>query len=640
MIKFQIHSLFLSNLISSLYSGILVGLILSYFESLYLLFVVGNFIIDISSFAKAVLAYSALGGLFGILASVVFYFLIRKKIERQQENLSSFYFSLYIGIGFFLEIFIYLTDIYPYGGANKWSLKTLFLLAIAGILCLVIIPLIYHAHKKVFIRTKSNIFFRIFVSLIIFLFAFLSFMGFEQVNISVEKNKISGKKNLTHKNLPNVTLILVDALRPDHLACYGYPLSTSPQIDSLASQGVLFKSVLATSNWSVPTHASLFTGLYPSSHGAYSLFSVLGDQTPTLAEILSKNSYYSLSLYSNHLLDTVSGLNRGFDYALGVEHDRKTSYTLERIYEKFLKKTPLSKEITKITQKWIDHCATLKLPSFVFMNLFEVHAPYSPKEPYFSDLLTTIDTDKVNVDLVNQFRYLPSSRKEKLEMLSQFSQTDLEYLSRMYDSNIRYTDTLIGKLIENQKVRGRFTNTLNIITADHGEFLGEHGFVGHLTPKLYNPGVKIPLIMVYPEKLIPQVRDLFVSQVDIFPTVLTLLGLKEQIPRIIQGSDLFSEAENKDPIIEFWDDAKEKFIRATISKGYKLIAQGQSLELYHLESDPREKDNLAAEKQIEAEVIYRSMKARVESFKKFRPKIDNRKIKQLKELLKSLGYIN
>ncbi len=633
--------MFLSNLISALYSGILVGLILSYFESLYLLFVVGNFLIDIPSFAEAVLAYSVLGGLFGILASFIFYFLIRKKIERQQENLTSFYFSLYIGIGFFLEIFIYLTDIYPYGGTNKGSLKTLSLIAIAGFLCLVLMPIIYHVQKRVRIRFRSNTAFWRFSFSLISIFIFLSFLGLEQVNILIEKNKIQTKKTVSRKNLPNITLILVDALRPDHLTCYGYPLSTSPQIDSLASQGILFKSVLATSNWSVPTHASLFTGLYPSSHGAYSLFSVLDDHIPTLAEILSKNSYYTLSLYGNLLLDEVSGMNRGFDMALGVELDRRTSYTLERIYAKFLKKTPLSEEIVKIAQKWIDHCVTLNLPSFVFINLFEVHAPYSPKEPYFSDLLTTIATDKVNLDLVNQFGYLPSSRKEKLEMLSQFSRSDLEYLARMYDSNIKYTDILIGKLIKNQKVKGRFTNTLNIITADHGEFLGEHGFIGHLTPKLYNPGLKIPLIMIYPEKLIPRALDRFVSQVDIFPTVLTLLGMKSQIPRVIQGSNLFSKEESGDAIAEFWDDANEKFTRAIISKEYKLIVHDdQNCELYNLGRDPEESDNLAEEMPMKANEMREKLNVRINSFKQFRKKIDNRKIKQLKELLKSLSYID
>jgi len=278
---------------------------------------------------------------------------------------------------------------------------------------------------------------------------------------------------------------------------------------------------------------------------------------------------------------------------------------------------------------------------FVFINLFEVHAPYSPKEPYFSDLLTTIDIDKVNVDLVSQFKYLPSSRREKLEMLSQFSQADHEYLYRMYDSNIKYTDTLIGKLIENQKLRGRFTNTLNIITADHGEFLGEHGFVGHLTPKLYNPGIKIPLIIVYPEKLIPQVRHFFVSQVDIFPTVLTLLGMKSQIPRVIQGRDLFSEEISKHAIAEFWDDANEKFTRAIISQEYKLIVQDDQIrELYHLGRDPEERDNLAEEMPMTANRMHEKLKVCIDSFKQFRPKIDNRKIKQMIEKLKSLSYID
>jgi choline-sulfatase len=195
-------------------------------------------------------------------------------------------------------------------------------------------------------------------------------------------------------------------------------------------------------------------------------------------------------------------------------------------------------------------------------------------------------------------------------------------------------------MIEKQKSRGQFSNTLNIITADHGEFLGEHGFIGHLTPKLYNPGLMIPLIISYPEKLSPEIRDDAVSQVDILPTVVALLGLKNQIPQGIHGRDLFSEKERKDPLSEFWDDAHESFTRAIISRGHKLIVHDdQSLELYHLDSDPGEKIDLAREKEVLAKDMLRSMEEEIATFRKFRIKVDNRKRKQLEELLKSLSYI-
>ncbi|MBN1224498.1 MAG: sulfatase-like hydrolase/transferase [Candidatus Aminicenantes bacterium] len=635
----------LFHLIPGLCAGFSIGFLLAYLESVYLIFKVGPFLVDFPFLLKAILIYCSVGAVLGFFVSGVLYVVFFRKKTHPKGRIFAFYFAVFLGGGIFTEIFFYLMDIIPYGGAHKGSFETLFRVFLGLIVSFLSAAFVYIILKKLLSRSHSVSRLqrmRFFKVLLIPASLFLLFALFLQIASGSEKRLIQSKKPGSGKDFPNIILIVIDALRADHLSCYGYPLPTSPNIDALAEQGILFQSSFAASNWSVPTHASLFTGLYPSSHGAYSILSVLREDIPALPEILSQNGYHSISICNNPLLGEGYGLDRGFDLVLGFENEDKVSLTLVRLWQKFMTEDSLADDILDFTEKWVDHCHELKVPHLVFVNLLDVHSPYSPKEPYFSEFIESLDLDKVNLPLMQKFANNEIRTREELPvLLSKFTESDLAYLHRLYDSNIRYVDEQIGNLIRALKKADQLENTLIVITADHGEYLGEHGSIGHVISKLYNPGLKIPLILWLPEKLEPGIEKRYMSQIDVFPTILSILGLSRLIPKNIQGRDLLSDGEAADVIAEFWDDANNAFLRTIISEGTKLIVGRKGgLEMYDIINDPGENTDLFNKDSEKAKTLYETLNRTIDSIEHVKPKIDEKKQKRLKALLKSLGYID
>jgi len=621
-------------------AGLGVGLILAYAESVYLLFAVGPFAVNTAFFIKAVCLYGFLGSLLGTMLSALFFRFYNKK-HRASPNIGALYFSIFLGAGLSAEIFFYLMDIYPFGGRNKYSLGTMSRAAAGIVVSAALAVGVYRLSKKILSFLQKSRIPRVAGALFLLGFCLASFAALRQAGVHSENKLVLAKKTRREAAGPNVLFILVDSLRSDHLSCYGYPLLTSPRLDTLATQGVLFSSMLAASTWTVPTHASLFTGLYPLSHGAYSVFSTLDPGIPTMAQTLSKNGYYTLSLFSNPLLGSRSGLKNGFDLALGIEHDQKTSLTLVRLFRKFIIKAPPSEEILTFTRGWAARCRKHRLPYFVFMNLLDVHAPYGPKEPYFSEFAKSAEKEAVNISRVETLVRFTKSRKERFELLAQLTKQDLRYLVRMYDSGVRYEDERIGALIDRLKSEGLLDNTLIVITADHGDFLGEHSRIGHVSDKLYTPVLKIPLILWCPNKLRPHIVRESISQIDIFPTLLSILGLKNQTPPGIQGLDVLSEGPPPEVLCEFWDDVNKSFVRALYAGPWKLISPpGGNLELYDLAQDPGEKTNLVSFRPDMARELNARLMNKIQSLPQLPPRVDETKKKEMRALLKSLGYID
>jgi arylsulfatase A-like enzyme len=618
------------------FSGLTVGITLAGLECLFLLCRIGPFLIDPPFLLRAILSYGLLGGGAGFVvsASVDLLFVGRKAGRNDQS--SALYFPLFLALGFLAEAFLYLTDIYPYGGPNKWSPKTLMMIGVSAGLSVLLPIAAWRTAKRAFKRSAQSIL-PVLVSLIVI----LCFLGLYLFSVQEEGKKVQAKRARMGQRPPDILFLLVDSLRSDHLSVSGYGLPTSPHLDELASQGVFFKSVLATSTWSVPTHASLFTGLYPSSHGAYSLFSVLDEKVTTLAEILSRGGFYSLSLYNNPLIGKGSGLERGFDRDLGVEVYDKASLTLTRVIDKFIRKSPPSERMLQIAIRWISHCRKLNLPYFIFMNLFDVHYPYVPQEPFFSEFLKTVPVGQVNLPLVRRFSALSKSKAEKARLVAKMTAADFRYLFTMYDSTIRRTDEKIGSFIDLLKSRRWLDQALIVVTADHGDYLGEHSQVGHLSDSLYNPILKVPLVLWYPSKLRPRMEEGWVSQADVFPTVLSLAGLQDNIPPRIQGVDLFSLQRPEGILAEFWNDARNEFTCALVTQGMKLVADEKGrLELYDLRQDPGENNNLASLDRERAEELYNKMEFMRGGFVSYGLHKEMKKRKELGKVLKSLGYIS
>jgi arylsulfatase A-like enzyme len=333
---------------------------------------------------------------------------------------------------------------------------------------------------------------------------------------------------------PNVLLVILDALRSDHVGAYGYPRETSPTIDSLAREGTLFRDARATSSWSLPTHASLFTGQLPSEHRA-AWCQTLSDSAVTLAEVLARKGYRTAGFSGNFLffnrawkLDqgfqhfedvsygwrdavsrTIPGrlFDRGFEY---VESRPKAArYLLRPLRVRRLGGSRSAGDMTDGILRWT--AGVRSRPFFVAVNFFDLHGPDLPPEPYRDMFAEERGRD---FDLAS----LPYGGRYKLR------DEQLQYLIDTYDGALRYVDTQLSRLLDGLRARGETRRLLVIVTADHGEMFREHGLYGHEVA-LWSYELQVPLVMSMPGS-IPAGRVVTtpVSAAGIPSTVISLLG--------------------------------------------------------------------------------------------------------------------
>lgn len=371
---------------------------------------------------------------------------------------------------------------------------------------------------------------------------------------------------------PDIVFLVLDTQRSDRLSCYGYPLHTSPNLDALASDATLFRKAISAAQWTVPSHASMFTGLYPSGHQVLQSYSVLPDNLTTLAERLSAGGYFTAGFCNNPLVGVINnGLRRGFDSFLNYS-GLLTSYPnqagkhrglLDR-YRQFFKRT-LAKGLGKVqdsfarsemllalsfsplmvplwqtalsfkgnTAKSLDDTANLLInrrgvdgdqPVFTFINLMGTHMPYHAPRKYVERFAPHVLKDEKARHYLRQFN---SDVYGWLAPLAgALDVHEKATLDGMYDAEVAYQDDQLGVFLNRLKASGRLDNTLIIICSDHGEHLGEKQFIGH-SISLYNELVRVPLIIRDPSGSLPQdtYRDDVISTRRLFHTVLTAAGL-------------------------------------------------------------------------------------------------------------------
>ncbi|MGD8628434.1 MAG: sulfatase [bacterium] len=304
----------------------------------------------------------------------------------------------------------------------------------------------------------------------------------------------------------NLVLIGVDTLRPDHLGCYGYGPSTSPNIDRLAENGVLFENVVSPCPWTLPSFASIFTSLYPSQHGASGPRSALRKGFPTLASILLENGYATGAIINAPYLKGKFHMDRGFDfYYMTPPEGRDADGT------------------TEDALRWIDDNSTGTF--FMFAHYFDTHIPYAPPAPYDS-LFDPGYAGKVRKPF--NPKWLPRARLHGLERITKLNQADRDHIEALYDGEVAYTDAAIGDLIDGLEARGLTDNTLIVFLSDHGEEFFEHGGFEH-GHSLFGELLRVPLILSLPGR-IPEGRRVAeqVRLVDVLPTLLDLLGFEPE----------------------------------------------------------------------------------------------------------------
>ena len=390
---------------------------------------------------------------------------------------------------------------------------------------------------------------------------------------------------------PNVMIVVLDTTRADALSVYGNKAPTSPHLEELASGGALFTRAFTTDFWTLPAHASLLTGQYPSEHGATSESNLLGSNATTLAEILQRAGYRTAAFVSNPWMTVERGFAQGFEIFEETWRSKKKPGFADRVG-------------VEAATGFIERNAALDGPFFLFLNLNIAHMPYFP-DPSVLDAVApnprSVDRMRRLSKLVGTWEYLAGAYD--------LDERDFEVLRELYLGDLRTTDAFVGELVGALEGQGILDETLVIVTSDHGENLGDHGLIDHML-SMYETTIRVPLVIRYPGRIGPGtvVGDL-ASLVDIVPTVLDVAGL--EIPPTAGRSLVakasspppFVIAENERPVngIKLLSGGFPDFDTATIdgrmrmlrTDHYKLIWHERGpVELYDLRSDPDELEDL------------------------------------------------
>lgn len=428
------------------------------------------------------------------------------------------------------------------------------------------------------------------------------------------------------KHHPSVVMITLDTTRRDHLTPYGYPVDTSPALARLAEDSVVYERAYAVSSWTLPTHASLFTGRFPSSHGAvydehgplrltkaiqgprtFDQYRVrpLSPKVVTLAEVLSRAGWATKGIAGGPWLKRVFGLSHGFESwdDSGITRARGRP----------------AADVTRVALHFVDSHADE--PFFLFCNYYDPHFPLLPPK-----------------DVRDRF----------LGDLNARDTSNLRVIRALYDAEIRTADDGIGRILQRLRDLGLYDEAYIIVTADHGQLLGEHGAFGHGF-SLSQPEIHVPLLVKFPasQHRVGRVRTL-VQQVDILPTLLKGLGLP--VPSGVQGGTL---RDPDHPIVAEvypipsmsrdlgWRQRGDWRALIGAAGRYKLLwnSRGRD-ELIDLERDPSASHNLWEQKNARAERMEHKLESYLASLPEARAAGPTRVIdEKTRQDLEGLGYL-
>ncbi|MBN1424884.1 sulfatase [Candidatus Fermentibacteria bacterium] len=388
---------------------------------------------------------------------------------------------------------------------------------------------------------------------------------------------------------PNVVLITVDALRPDRLGSMGYWKPLTPTLDSLASSGTMFTNAFANSAWTSASLVSCLTGRHEPAHGVDTREKSLSRAVATLAGVLADAGYHAPDIC--YLVGSPNYQNLRF-------HD-------------FPQKQEFLTTGHDILFRWLDDYATSNQPFFLYYHFRDLHQPYNPSPPFDSLFMPQdVPRDPATQERIATVRNALLLPEGKLS----FAATDTGWVRGLYDGQVAEADSLFFQpLFHRFRSLGIDSNTVVIISADHGEELLEHGNIGHastsLTSTLYDEELRIPLIVSWPQGLQggQRSKDL-VQLVDIMPTVLDLVGVP--IPEGVQGRSLT-------PLLKGMPLPPQPVFVSSVLGGYQATAQMQGIrlravrtdrwklvrrdeaaastrQLFHIESDPMELSECSA----------------------------------------------
>ncbi len=378
---------------------------------------------------------------------------------------------------------------------------------------------------------------------------------------------------------PNVLLVTVDTLRSDHCSVQGYARKTTPQLEGFAGRGARFALAYAPTATTAPTHATILTSLYPIAHGLRKNGEVLSADLRTLPEILRDHGYRTAAVVSSFVLDAKFGFSQGFD-VYDDDFEAASATMPVPVWQEHEIGGAFDQPANIATDKalsWLREPRSAEQPFFLWVHYFDPHAPYVPPEP-FASRFTPHDAD-----------------------------SDLEAQIAAYDGEIAFADGEIGRLLEFVERSELSSNTLVVITADHGEGLMQHGHPHH-GAQIYEEAVHVPLLLRFPGR-VAEGKTLVepVQLVDLLPTVLELTGIEAQDG--LEGRSLagaLAGREILDPLRpvylhrRHYEPGQVGEIRVSgemfgIRVGawkYIEVIEEERRELFNLEEDPGERANL------------------------------------------------
>lgn len=377
-----------------------------------------------------------------------------------------------------------------------------------------------------------------------------------------------------NRNRPNIILVVLDTQRADRLSCYGHSVNTSPSLDRLAEEGALFEQPISPAQWTIPAHASMFTGQYPLLHQTVQSDRALPAELPTVTELLRANGYNTFAFCNNALVGVLdNGLRRGFheffNYASffpdlvpspkvapnpvarsaervrgGMKHVIRS---IERQFGKSEALLALSQEsffvpfwsrlgsfkgntIRSMSDaiRYARAYEDDEKPFFMFINLMETHLPYWPAKPFVRKYASWVGRDGEARRFMSKFN--TQAYRWATPIVKPLSELEWSALHAMYDAEVAFQDHHLGRLFRALENPRSFDNTLIIVVSDHGEGFGEHNYMGHAFT-LFQEVVHVPLIVRFPggEHGGTRVQNA-VSTRRIFHTILESAGISFDDP--------------------------------------------------------------------------------------------------------------
>ena len=463
-------------------------------------------------------------------------------------------------------------------------------------------------------------------------------------------------------DLPNIVLVVLDTARRDRFGCYGYERPTSPTVDSLARDGMLVENMFANAPWTPPSHASMFTGLYPSEHGCQwgTEIRLREGVGVTLAEWLGDLGYQTMCVTNNGLISAATGLTRGFSSVTSrLDLERGVRRMARRARKGLFGGDGGGAVINRYLRRTLPR---VRRPMFLFVNYLECHWAYAPRP----SMVRRVGGPRFRFPNGLHYRFAIADKVGPWEAIATADERTTEIYSTLYDGEVASADMHLGNLLEDLERSGHLSgNSIVIVTSDHGEHLGEHGLADHHA-SLDDHIVRVPFVAWGPGVVEAGRRSGMWELLDVFASLARLLD--RPLPASYlekRRSSLFTSGETFEPGYAFaeWACWNEKelgrlstrnpsFDFAPIARDivsvrderFKLVRGSDGTEfLFDCVSDPEEDVDVSADQPEVANRLRHRLDAAIGSWpapagEKGAEYTDAER-REVEEQLAALGYI-